>query len=73
MAMDQVDMMRVVNRYRENGVVMPIFMAMRSWVKVTDTPRRDFSMGAMGKGSSIALGLALAQPRPPRHPLRRRR
>ena len=62
MAMDQVDMMRIVNRYRENGIVMPIFMAMRSWVQVTDTPRRDFSMGAMGKGSSVALGLALARP-----------
>jgi sulfopyruvate decarboxylase subunit beta len=62
MVMDQVDMMEIVSKHRRDAVVIPIFMASKGWSQVSTQPRRDFSMGAMGKGSSIALGLALARP-----------
>tara|TARA_B100001750_G_C15442767_1_gene564499 strand:+ start:349 stop:942 length:594 start_codon:yes stop_codon:yes gene_type:complete len=63
MVMDQVDMMEIVSKHRGNAVVLPIFMAAKGWNQVSKQPRRDFSGGgSMGKGSSIALGLALARP-----------
>ena len=60
---DQVDLMAVIQKYRGDGVVIPVFQAGRGWTQVTENPGRDFSGGgAMGKASSFALGLAVARP-----------
>ncbi len=60
---DQVDLMEVIQKYRGDGVVIPVFQASRGWTQVTDNPGRDISGGgAMGKASSFALGLAVARP-----------
>ena len=65
---DQLELMRVVEKYRGNAVVMPVFRASLAWPQVSRNPRRDIPIGtyrwggAMGTGSSFALGVALARP-----------
>ena len=59
---DQLDLMAVVEKYRGDAVVIPIFRAERGWEEVSQTPERDTVTNPMGKGSSFALGLALSQP-----------
>lgn len=60
---DQIEMMKVVNEFRNDAIVVPVFRADPAWVQVTDNSSHDFPFwSAMGKGSSVALGLALAQP-----------
>ena len=59
----QVDMMRIVEEYRGDAIVIPVFRANKGWKEVTSRPELDIPVGgAMGKASSFALGLALAQP-----------
>lgn len=60
---DQVEMMRAIERFRGDAVVVPVFRANGAWAKVTNNAKRDIPVGgAMGKASSVALGLALSQP-----------
>ena len=60
---DQVEMMRAIQRFRGDAVVVPVFRANGAWAKVTNNVKRDIPVGgAMGKASSVALGLALSQP-----------
>lgn len=60
---DQIDLMEVIQKYRGDGVVIPVFQASKGWTQVTDNPNRDIAGGgAMGKASSFALGLAVARP-----------
>jgi phosphonopyruvate decarboxylase len=60
---DQVEMMKVIEKLRGDAVVVPVFRANVAWSKVTNNARRDIPVGgAMGKGSSVALGIALSQP-----------
>ena len=60
---DQVEMMRAIERFRGDAVVVPVFRANGAWAKVTNNVKRDIPVGgAMGKASSVALGLALSQP-----------
>lgn len=59
----QVDMMRIVEEYRGDAIVILVFRASKGWKQVTNHPELDIPVGgAMGKASSFALGLALAQP-----------
>jgi sulfopyruvate decarboxylase subunit beta len=58
----QEDMMGVVQQYRGNAVVVPVERANVAWPRISTYPQRDVSPSAMGKGSSFALGLCLAQP-----------
>ena len=59
----QVDMMRIVEEYRGDAIVIPVFRANKGWKEVTSRPELDIPVGgAMGKASSFALGLALARP-----------
>ena len=59
----QVDMMRIVERYRGDAIVILVFRASKGWKEVTSRPELDIPVGgAMGKASSFALGLALARP-----------
>ncbi|MCH9018018.1 MAG: thiamine pyrophosphate-binding protein [Chloroflexi bacterium] len=60
---DQVEMMRAIEKLRGDAIMVPVFRANVAWSKVTNNVKRDIPVGgAMGKGSSFALGLALAQP-----------
>ncbi len=60
---DQVEMMRAIEKLRGDAIMVPVFRANVAWAKVTNDVKRDVPVGgAMGKGSSFALGLALAQP-----------
>lgn len=59
---DQVDMMSIVEKYRGNAVVVPVERASVAWPQVSTYPQRDVSPSVMGKASSFALGLCLAQP-----------
>ena len=60
---DQRDWMAAVEKHRGDAVVIPAYQAVKGWAEVSRRPRRDFSIDcpSMGKFSSIALGLALAQ------------
>jgi thiamine pyrophosphate-dependent acetolactate synthase large subunit-like protein len=59
---DQTDTMSVVQKYRGNAVVIPVERANVAWPRTSTYPQRDISPSAMGKASSFALGLCLAQP-----------
>jgi phosphonopyruvate decarboxylase len=60
---DQVEMMKTIDKLRGDAVVVPVFRANIAWGKVTSNAKRDIPVGgAMGKASSVALGIALAQP-----------
>jgi sulfopyruvate decarboxylase subunit beta len=55
--------MKAIEKLRGDAVVVPVFRANIAWSKVTNNEKRDIPVGgAMGKASSVALGLALAQP-----------
>jgi len=60
---DQREMMAVLDKYRGNAVVVPTMMGSHPWLETSHLPVRDVPQGgAMGKASSFALGVALAQP-----------
>ena len=60
---DQVELMNIVNRYRDNAVVVPAMRANIGWNEVSDQVARDVpASGAMGKTNSFGLGVALARP-----------
>jgi thiamine pyrophosphate-dependent acetolactate synthase large subunit-like protein len=60
---DQVELMRIVERLRGDAVVVPAMRGNVGWVEVSNDVTRDVpASGAMGKTNSFALGVALAQP-----------
>ncbi len=57
--------MRILNLHRGDAVVVTNFMTSVLWAKVSDCEDLDLRAGfagAMGKASSLGLGLALARP-----------
>ena len=56
------DAMRDVLRHRGGDVVLITETSILAWEDVANDETLDFPLPAMGKGSSMALGLALAQP-----------
>ena len=59
---DQVHMMEVIQKHRRDAVIVTVERASVAWPKVSTLPTRDVSPTVMGKGSSFALGVCLAQP-----------
>lgn len=60
---DQVELMRIVDQFRGDAVVVPAMRANVGWAAVSRNIVRDVpASGAMGKTSSFALGVALARP-----------
>jgi phosphonopyruvate decarboxylase len=53
------ELLRIVGERIGSGVVVPVMSAAKGWAKL---PEHFFWMTAMGYGSSVGLGLALAQP-----------
>lgn len=57
------DAITAINRERGDALVVSTMTPNRYWEQVTDKPDLDLPVfGAMGKASSMGLGLALAQP-----------
>ena len=56
------DAMRAVLQHRRGDVVLSTETSIRAWADVTDDEMLDLPIPAMSKGSSMALGVALAQP-----------
>ena len=55
--------MAKVAQQRDSAVVLTTMGSRGDWAQVSGVPQRDLPVsGAMGKASSVALGLALAQP-----------
>jgi len=60
---DQLDLMKVIDKLRGDAVVVPTMRASVGWAESSSNLNRDISIGApMSKTSSFALGLCLAQP-----------
>ena len=59
---DQYDMMSVIEKHRTDEIVIACERANTAWPTISTKPDRDTSSSVMGKGSSIALGIALAKP-----------
>jgi len=54
---------KAINRERGDALVVGTMAANRYWESVSETPELDLPIfGAMGKASSVALGLAMARP-----------
>ncbi|MFC2022064.1 thiamine pyrophosphate-dependent enzyme [Chloroflexota bacterium] len=60
---DSFEAQKVISQHRNNEIVIHTFTTSREWLQVSTNPDLDLSVGvAMGKASSVGLGLALAQP-----------
>ena len=65
---DQDELFKVLEQHRGDAVVFAVFRAARHWLDVSKNPKRDMPIGTlgfpfvMGKASSFALGISLAQP-----------
>ncbi|MFC1942677.1 thiamine pyrophosphate-dependent enzyme [Chloroflexota bacterium] len=61
--MDCLEAGKVISRYRGDAIVTATMQANSEWSKVSTNPELDLMFtGAMGKASSVGLGLALARP-----------
>ena len=60
---DQADLMKVIEKFRGDAVVVPTMRATVGWKEASNNIMRDVAIsGAMGKASSFALGVCLSQP-----------
>lgn len=63
MAMDASVALGAISRARGDAVVLSTMMSSRAWGAVSTRPELDLPLGgAMGKLSSVGLGIALARP-----------
>jgi thiamine pyrophosphate-dependent acetolactate synthase large subunit-like protein len=61
--MESLDVQKIISRYRGDAIVVPTMTTNREWPQVSTKPDLDLMLsGAMGKASSVGLGLALARP-----------
>ena len=58
----QEQMMEIIQKRRGDAVVVTVERASVAWPRISAMPTRDVSPTVMGKGSSFALGVCLAQP-----------
>lgn len=65
---DQDELFQVLEKHRGDAVVFAVFRAAKHWLDVSKNPKRDMPIGTlgfpfvMGKASSFALGVSMAQP-----------
>jgi phosphonopyruvate decarboxylase len=52
-----------IHELRRNALVVATMTGRREWDSFSTRPSQDVAVAAMGKASSVALGLALAQPK----------
>jgi phosphonopyruvate decarboxylase len=53
---------RALARHLGNEIVLPVYSSAFDWLEIAPRARNFYSFGAMGLGSSCALGFALGQP-----------
>lgn len=59
---DSLEAVKIIEKYRDDAIVVATMLANIQWAKVSDNPLDMMFTGAMGKASSLGLGLALARP-----------
>ncbi len=62
MAMKRDQCLKVLARHRTNEIVVAVYMAAQEWVQISPSDLNYTFTGAMGQGSSHALGIALGRP-----------
>lgn len=60
--MKRDECLRVLARHRKNEIVVAVYMAAQEWIHISPSDFNYTFTGAMGQGSSHALGLALGRP-----------
>jgi phosphonopyruvate decarboxylase len=55
--------LKILNQHRgDDAIVVAVYNAAFDWRRMSQSPLNYYSVGAMGQGSSHALGIALAMP-----------
>jgi phosphonopyruvate decarboxylase len=62
MTMQRDECLRVLARHVADDIVVPVFTTAFEWIAIRKHPLNYIMVGAMGLGSSHALGLALGRP-----------
>jgi phosphonopyruvate decarboxylase len=62
MTMRRDEALRVLARHVTDDIVVPIYTTAFEWIAIRKSPLNFIATGAMGLGSSHALGLALGRP-----------
>ena len=62
MNMKRDEALAVLSRHYPEGIVVPVYQGAFDWMAIRPHPLNYLCTGAMGQGSSHALGLALACP-----------
>ncbi len=62
MTMKRDQALRVLSEHYPDGIVVPVYQGAFDWMGIRPHPLNYLCSGAMGQGSSHALGLALACP-----------
>ena len=65
MTMKRDEALRVLSQHYPDGIVVPVYQSAFDWMGIRPHPLNYLCTGAMGQGSSHALGLALACPMEP--------
>lgn len=60
--MKRDDCFRAIARHIGDAIVLPVYSSAFDWLEIAPRPLNYFAFGAMGLGSSCALGLALGLP-----------
>jgi phosphonopyruvate decarboxylase len=60
--MPRDEMLKVLARHRTDEIVVAVYMAAQEWIHICPSDLNYTFIGAMGQGSSHALGLALGRP-----------
>jgi phosphonopyruvate decarboxylase len=60
--MKRDEMLKVLARHRTDEIVVAVYMAAQEWIHISPSDFNYTFVGAMGQGSSHALGLALGRP-----------
>jgi len=60
--MKRHECLKVLARHRTDEVVVPVYKAAQEWIHISPSELNYTYTGAMGQGSSHALGLALGRP-----------
>lgn len=54
--------LKILAKHRGDAVAVAVYNAAFDWRRISQSPLNYYSVGAMGQGSSHALGIALAMP-----------
>ncbi len=65
MTMKRDQALKVLSQHYPDGIVVPVYQSAFDWMGIRPHPLNYLCTGAMGQGSSHALGLALACPAEP--------